>query len=182
MKRIVALVLLLATQAQAQPADTIDYLVRFATPAAALAAGALAGVVNPGPPVTFSGAQVAQVQVFATTGLTAYNATTAPNCPCETDAPIAAGVFYLVSTQGQNAAIAASPALLLMADRTLACQGAPASQFLLTNNTGYTVAQLGYGGAPSAGSPTLHIGGGFACDPGSAKWPSSNPYGLGGAQ
>jgi hypothetical protein len=173
--------LLLTAQAPA-PTDTIDYLVRFTTPALALAAAELAGVVIPGPPATFSGAQVASVQVFKTTAITPYDPTTAPNCPCETNAPIATGVFYLVSTQGVNAAIAASPALVLMADRTLACQGALASAFLLTNNTGYTVPQLGYGGPPSASTPTLHIGGGFPCDPGTAKFPSSNPYGLGGGK
>ena len=71
MRTIVALVFAaVAFPAAAQTPDTIDYLLRYATPAAALAAGELAGVVDPGPPVTFSGAQViAPVQVWETTAI-----------------------------------------------------------------------------------------------------------------
>lgn len=199
MRKILALAaLLLATPALAQaPApDQIDYFLMFANGPAALTAGVALGIVTPAcpsctPPTTvqFSGASVISgpngIAVYKTTAITPYNATTAPNCPCETRVPIGPTKYWaLVSTIGRNAGIEALGAavVMLVGDRTLACAGAPASAFLLANNTGFTPAQLGYGGVPSVGTPTLHIQPLFGCDPGSAKYPSSNPWGLGGGK
>ena len=148
MKTIVALVFAaVAFPAAAQTPDQIDYLLRFASPAAALAAGELAGVVNAGPPVTFSAAQViAPVLVWETTAIAGDGT--------ETRTYLAPTQYWvLVSTVGRNAGIEASAALELEVDRTLACAKAPVGTWMLANNTGVTPAQLGAGPAP----PSYHI-------------------------
>ena len=167
MKTIVALVFAaVAFPAAAQTPDQIDYLLRFASPAAALAAGELAGVVNAGPPVTFSAAQViAPVLVWETTAITVDPV----NGPIETRTYLAPTQYWvLVSTVGRNAGIEASAALELEVDRTLACSGAPVGQWMLANNTGVTAAHLGQAALPTyhiepmfAGSQSCyHLGGG----------------------
>ena len=177
MHTLITLLLLTAT-ASAQTADQIDYVLRYASPAAALAAGELAGVVipacpscTPPTPLTFSGAVViAPVQAWKTTAI-GPSGTLDPTCGCypivETRTYLSpASYWVLVSTVGRNAAIEASAGLMLEADRTMACAGLPASQWLLANNTGVTAAQLGSGVLPTyhlepqfAGS-CYHIGGG----------------------
>ena len=170
MKTIVALVFAaVAFPAAAQTPDQIDYLLRFASPAAALAAGELAGVVipacstcSPPTPVTFSGAQViAPVLVWETTAIAGDGT--------ETRTYLAPTQYWvLVSTVGRNAGIEASAALELEVDRTLACSGAPVGQWMLANNTGVTPAALGSGTLPTyhiepmfAGSQSCyHLGGG----------------------
>ena len=163
MKTLIALLLAaVAFPAAAQTPDQIDYLLRFASPAAALAAGELAGVVNAGPPVTFSGAQViAPVLVWETTAIAGDGT--------ETRTYLAPTQYWLlVSTVGRNAGIEASAALELEVDRTLACSGAPVGQWMLANNTGVTAAHLGQAALPTyhiepmfAGSQSCyHLGGG----------------------
>jgi len=169
MRKRFALAAMLLT-AQAPAPDTIDYVMRYANGAAALAAGELAGVVipacptcSPPTPVQFSGATViAPILVWETT---AINGTTG----AETRTYLAPTQYWvLVSTQGRNAAIEASAGLQFEADRTLACSGAPASQWILANNTGVSAAALGSGTLPtyhiepmfSGSQSCYHLGGG----------------------
>ena len=160
MRTLIAL-LLLTTAARA---DQIDYLLRFASPAAALAAGELAGVVIPACPsctpptaISFSGAVItAPVYVWKTTSF-GPSATYDPTCGCfpivETRTYLfPSSYLVLVSTVGRNPAIEASAGLMLEADRDMACWGLPASQWVLANNTGLTLAQIG-----TATLPTVHL-------------------------
>lgn len=163
MRALIAL-LLLTVAASAQTLDQYDYLLRFASPAAALAAGELAGVVipacpgcTPPTPVQFSGATViAPVQVWKTTAI-GPSGTLDPTCGCypivETRTYLSPASYWaLVSIVGRNAAIEASAALMLEADATQACAGLPVATWLLVNNTGLTPAQLG-----TPVLPTVHL-------------------------
>ncbi len=150
--------------ASAARADQIDYVLKFADAATALRAAEIGGFLD-APTQTWTGASViAPVRVWRTTAITPDLV----NGGVTETRVVQAGFWMLVSTDGRNATIEGCACLMLEADRSLAAAGAPASSWIIANNTGITAAALGQATLPTwhiepmfAGSQAAyHLGGG----------------------